>query len=168
MPDRGNWRILGPEQPNVMQKIQFSIVAAVLLMAIPGCGGGCNEAKDPIEGRICQTLAPPAVANYSCPEGYFCEYEKGDDMADENVVGQCQKMQGYELCANKRLCDSKDYTPKCDSILDVAYCDFYQSSHRCGDCVPPGPLVEAEDDGGSKTPTTTTPANTTLTPTTTN
>ena len=167
MPDRGNWRILGPEQPNVMQKIQFGIVAAVLLMTILGCGG-CKGDADPITGRTCQMIPPPAGASYLCPEGYFCKYAKGDDMADENVLGSCQKMQGYVLCANKMLCDSPNYTPKCDSILDVAYCDFYQSSHRCGDCVPPGPLAEAEDDGGSKTPTTTTPANTTLTPTTTN
>ena len=91
-------------------------------------------------------------------------------MANENVFGKCRKMQDYELCMNRRLCDSTDYTPKCESILDTAYCDFYQTSQRCGKCVPPGPFVEAEDDGGLKTPTTTTttmPTTTMPAPTTT-
>lgn len=75
-------------------------------------------------------------------------------MSNANNTGRCEAMQKYELCKNTTPCGSADYSPKCESILDGATCDFYQSSHRCR-CIPPGPLVEAEGDGGLKTPTTT-------------
>ena len=147
----------------MMQKFLLGTFAAVL-MILPGCGGGCNKDGDKDtagpDGRPCQTLPPPQGVQYLCPEGYFCKYSAGDNMADENAVGECKPMQGYELCMNKMLCDSTNYTPKCESILDTAYCDFYQSNHRCGACVSPGPFVEAEADGGLKTPTTTTPTTT--------
>jgi hypothetical protein len=160
---------LGPKELIVMQKLRLGTFAAILLMTLSGCGGGCNKDNDNDtagpDGRPCQTIPPPAGAGYLCPEGYFCHYKEGDDMTNENLYGRCEKMEGYELCMSRMLCDSPDYTPKCESILDTAYCDFYQKSHRCGDCVPPGPFVEAEDDGGIKTPTTTTP--TTTTPSTT-
>ena len=88
----------------MMQRIPLGTFAAVLLMTLLGCGGGCNNEKDndtagPI-GQTCQTIPPPGGAQYLCPEGYFCSYKDGDNMTDENILGECQKMQGYELCMN--------------------------------------------------------------------
>ena len=76
-------------------------------------------------------------------------------MLKASNLGECAAMEQYKPCMNVMLCGSADYAPKCPSILDVAYCDWVQTSLRCGDCVSPGPFVEGGDDAGVKTPTTT-------------
>ena len=76
-------------------------------------------------------------------------------MLKASNLGECAAMEQYKPCMNVMLCGSADYAPKCPSILDVAYCDWVQTSLRCGDCVSPGPFVEGGDDADVKTPTTT-------------
>lgn len=75
-------------------------------------------------------------------------------MSNSNTLGKCELMEKYEPCMNVTLCGSADYSPKCDTINETAYCDWYQTSLRCR-CEGPGPFVEGDDDGGLKTPTTT-------------
>ena len=140
-------------------------------MASSGCGGnGCNNGGDsdtagPI-GRDCQG---PNIPNpkFICPAGYFCKYEDGQDMLHPNELGKCQAMEQYKPCKSIMLCGSSDYTPKCETVNETAYCDWLQSSLRCK-CEGPGPFVGGEADGDDlKTPTTGTPAPPTTTATTT-
>ncbi len=137
-------------------------------MTLSGCGGGCNKGGDGDtagpDGQDCQG---PNILNpkYLCPKGYFCKYENEQDMVNANELGKCRAMEQYEPCKNIMLCGSSDYSPKCETINETAYCDWLQSSLRCR-CDGPGPFVEGEEGGDDvKTPTTTTP--TTTTPTTT-
>ncbi len=152
-----------------MQKTPIGFFAGVLLlMASSSCGGnGCNKDGDADtagpEGQQCQG---PNIANakYTCPEGYFCEYKSEQAMLNENELGTCRAMEQYKECKSITLCGSADYSPKCETINETAYCDWLHTSVRCK-CEGPGPFVEGDADGDDlKTPTSTTP---TSTPTTT-
>lgn len=149
-----------------MQKTPIGIFAGVLLLL--ASSAGCNKGGDAdTAGPAGQECQGPNIANakYTCPKGYFCEYKSEQAMLNENELGQCKAMEQYKVCKSMTLCGSADYTPKCETINETAYCDWLQTSVRCK-CEGPGPFVEGEADGGDlKTPTTTTP--TTATPTTT-
>ena len=133
-------------------------LVAILGVVVAGWGSGCKQSghsdtAGPV-GQACKAGKPADFA-YICPSGYFCEFEEKEDMLKPGKLGTCAAMEQYEPCKGIMLCDSADYSPKCPSILDVAYCDWYQTSLRSGDCVSPGPFVEGGDDGDVKTPTTT-------------
>lgn len=143
-----------------MQELRLGFFAAVLLMAIPGCGDGCNKDGGDgkgVVGQTCQAAKPGnpgAGGQYLCPEGYFCKYEKEEDMVNPLVTGTCEVMDKYEECMTQVLCDSQ-YAPRCETINETAYCDWLNTGKRCR-CEKPGPFVEGEGDGGDvKTPTTT-------------
>lgn len=110
------------------------------------------------DGQECQG---PNVSNakFICPKGFFCKYDNEKDMLHENKLGKCRTMEQYEPCKGITLCGSYDYSPKCETVNETAYCDWLQPSLRCK-CEGPGPFVEGEADGDVKTPTTTTPTTT--------
>ncbi len=145
-----------------MQEFRLVFFAAVLMMAIPGCGDGCNKdggGKDPFKGQTCQAAKqgnPGAGGQYLCPDGYFCKYEKEEDMVNPHATGKCEAMDKYEECMTIVLCDSQ-YAPRCDTVNETAYCDWLHTGKRCR-CDKPGPFtpIDGEGDGGDvKTPTTT-------------
>ena len=140
----------------MVQDFRLGLLVAILGMVVPGCGDGCKQNGDGdtagVLGRPCKAGTPADIA-YLCPAGYFCEFENNKDMLKPSELGKCAAMEQYKPCMNIRPCDSADFSPKCGSILDAAYCDWYQTSLRC-ECVPPGPLVEGGDDADVKTPTT--------------
>ena len=156
-----------------MQKTPIGFFAGLLLLMVSSsCGGnGCNKDGDADtagpEGQQCQG---PNIANakYTCPKGYFCEYKSEEAMLNENELGTCRAMEQYKECKSITLCGSADFSPKCDTINETAYCDWLHTSVRCK-CEGPGPFVEGDADGDLKTPTSTTPTSTptTATPTTT-
>ena len=120
-------------------------------MVVPGCGDGCKQKAD--VGQPC-SAGKPADFAYICPAGYFCKFDTKGEMPKPSELGTCEAMAQYEPCMSIMPCGSADHAPKCPSILDAAYCDWYQTSLRC-ECVSPGPFVEGGDDGDVKTPTTT-------------
>ena len=137
----------------MVQDFRLGLLIAILGVVVPGCGDGCKQSGDKTdEGRPCKAGTPADIA-YICPTGYFCEYDDGEDMLNPENVGKCRAMEQYKPCMNIMPCDSADFSPKCPSVLDAAYCDWYQTSLRC-ECVPPGPFVEGGDNAGEKTPTT--------------
>lgn len=142
-----------------MQRIRLGNFTAVLVMTLLGWGGGCNKDKDSDsagpEGQDCQG---PNIANakYICPEGFFCKYVNEQNMQNPHELGKCRAMEQYQPCMSITLCDSQ-YSPKCETANETAYCDWLQTTKRCR-CDKPGPFtpVDGEADGGDvKTPTTT-------------
>lgn len=143
---------------NLMHGLRPGVLAAILVMAFTGCGGGgCKKDGDAdSDGPIGQTCQANN-AKYLCPTGYFCKYLKPEDMLNPKELGTCEVMEKYEPCMNTTLCGSADYAPKCETINETAYCDWHQTSLRCW-CDKPGPFtpLAGEADGDDvKTPTTT-------------
>ena len=140
-----------------MQEFRQSLLAAILMMALPGCkggnSGGGEEGK--IVGQTCQAYTPANAGQYLCPEGYFCQYEDEKDMLDSNKTGECAALAQYKECMITVPCDSQ-FAPKCETANETAYCDSIKTTKRCF-CDKPGPFtpVEGSDDGDVKTPTTT-------------
>ncbi len=152
-------RVRWARASTLMQALRPGLLAAVLLIA--GCGGGgCNKdggGTDGIVGQTCQAYTPQNGGKYLCPKGYFCKYLTEEAMLDANEIGTCEVMEQYKPCMTMTLCGSWDYSPKCETVNETAYCDWLQTSLRCK-CKKPGPFtpVEGEPDGGDvKTPTTT-------------
>ena len=143
-----------------MQEVRQSLLVAVLLMAVSGCGGGCNKGGDGDTagpgGQDCQIATPENGGKYICPEGFFCKYENEKDMLNPNMTGKCAAMAQYKECAMTVPCDSQ-FSPKCETANESAFCDSLKTTLRCR-CEKPGPFtppVEGGDDGDVKTPTTT-------------
>ena len=143
-----------------MQIFRLGTFTAVLLLSLSS--GGCNKDKnkdadsDGPVGDPCQAYSAENGGKYLCPEGYFCKYDIEADMLNPNEIGRCEVMEQYKECMNITLCGS-NYSPRCETINETAYCDSFQTSKRCR-CDKPGPFtpIEGEADGGEvKTPTTT-------------
>lgn len=132
-----------------MQELRLSFFAAILVMTIPGCGDS-NKGRDEVVGQTCQ-----AGGQSRCPEGYFCKYTKESDIGNPHATGKCEAMEKYKECMNTVLCDSQ-YSPRCETINETAYCDWLNIGKRCR-CEKPGPFtpIAGEGDGGEvETPTT--------------
>ena len=143
-----------------MQVLRLGFFVAIFVMTVSGCGGGCNKGGDRDTagpgGQDCQAATPKNGGKYLCPEGFFCKYTNEEDMLHPEKLGECAAMALYEPCMNITPCDSQ-YSPKCETANETAYCDVFQTGKRC-QCDKPGPFtpVDGEPDGGDvKTPTTT-------------
>jgi hypothetical protein len=137
----------------MVQDFRLGLLIAILGVVVPGCGDGCKQSGDKTDvGRPCKAGTPADIA-YICPTGYFCKFTEEQDMLKPSELGKCEAMEQYKPCMNITPCSSADFSPKCPSVLDAAYCDWYQTSLRCK-CESPGPFVEGGDDADVKTPTT--------------
>jgi hypothetical protein len=141
----------------MMQIFRLGTFTTLFLMTL--WGGGCNKDKDSDtagpEEQPCQAATLENSGKYLCPKGFFCKYDDDDDKLHPKKLGKCADMSQYEPCMNITLCGSADYSPKCETVNETAYCDWHQTSLRCR-CDKPGPFIEGDADGNDvKTPTTT-------------
>ncbi len=154
----GPWHTLNPMRQRTHKP---RLLAAILGMALAGCNGkGCRQDVDTDTAGPGAQTCQVNNAKYVCPTGYFCKYDDPKQMANPKMTGKCEATEKYQPCMNATPCGSSDYAPKCETVNETAYCDWFQTSLRCW-CDKPGPFTplageaEAADGDEVKTPTTT-------------